>query len=179
MCYLVIGSSTETTLFHASCRPSHQVGVHPALISDLLVRKARPTLTSDHVVTYNHIRKALHSHLTWKELNPLTMTEWPTLTFDMEGIESSHHDRMARTYIWHGRNWILSPWHNGPHLHLTWKELNPLTMTEWPTLTYDLEGTKSSTLIRKAPNPRLSYLVTNQVSPLSRGGSCPYICPTW
>ena len=38
------------------------VGIRPALISDLLVRKARPTLTSDHVVNYNPIRKAQHSH---------------------------------------------------------------------------------------------------------------------
>ena len=92
--------------------PSHQVGIFPALTSDLLVKKARPTLTydllvrkacpaltSDHVVNYNHIRKALHSHMSWKELNPLTMIEWPTLTSDMEGTESSHHERMARTYI--------------------------------------------------------------------------------
>ena len=71
----------------------------PTLTSDLLIRKARPALTSDHVVTYNHIRKAPHSHLTWKELNPLTMKEWPTLTFDIEGTESSHHDRMACTHI--------------------------------------------------------------------------------
>ena len=96
--YLVIGSSTEPALFHAGCRPSHQVGLRPALISDLLVRKARPaltsdllvrkacpTLTSDHVVNYNHIRKAPHSHLSWKELNLLTMIEWHALTSDMEG----------------------------------------------------------------------------------------------
>ena len=88
MILLVIGSSTELAFFHAGCRPSHQVGLRPALTSDLLVkkacptltsdllvrkarpaltsnllvRKARPTLTSDHVVNYNHIRKAQHSH---------------------------------------------------------------------------------------------------------------------
>ena len=86
MYYLIIGSSIEPTLFHASCRPSHQVGLRPALTLDLLVRKARPALTydllirkalpaltSNHVVNYNHIRKAPHSHLSWKELNPLTM----------------------------------------------------------------------------------------------------------
>ena len=38
-------------------------------------------------------------------------------------------------------------------------------MTEWNALTSDLEGTKSSTLVRKAPSPRLSYLVTDQVPP--------------
>ena len=58
---------------------------HPSLTSDLLVRKACPTLTSDHVVNYNHIRKALHSHLSSKELNSLTKIEWHAVTFDMEG----------------------------------------------------------------------------------------------
>ena len=112
MILLVIGSSTEPALFHAGCRPCPQVGLLPALISgllvrkarpaltsDLLIRKAHPTLTSDHVVNYNHIRNAPHSHLSWKELNPLTMTEWLSLTSYMEGTESSHHDRMAYTHI--------------------------------------------------------------------------------
>ena len=75
MILLVIGISTELTLFHVGCRPSHQVGLRPALTSDLLVRKelpaitydllvrkACPALTSDHVVNYNHIRRAQHSH---------------------------------------------------------------------------------------------------------------------
>ena len=62
VCYLIIGSSTEPALFHVGYRPSHQVGLRPTLISDLLVRKARPTLTSDHVVNYNPIRKVQHSH---------------------------------------------------------------------------------------------------------------------
>ena len=76
----------------------------PALTSDLLIRKACPVLTFDHVVNYNHIRKAPHSHLSWKELNPLTMIEWPALTSDMEGTKSSDHERMVHTYISHGRN---------------------------------------------------------------------------
>ena len=75
MILLVIGISTEPAFFHAGFRPSHQVGLFPTLISDLLVRtafptltsnllirKARPALTSDHVVNYNHIRKAQHLH---------------------------------------------------------------------------------------------------------------------
>ena len=36
------------------------------------------------------------------------------------------------------------------------------------SLTSDLIGTKSYTLIIMAPNPRLSYLVTDQVPPLSQ-----------
>ena len=38
------------------------VGIFPTLTSELLVRKAHPALTSDHVVNYNPIRKAQHSH---------------------------------------------------------------------------------------------------------------------
>ena len=82
MYYLVIGSSIEPALFHAGCRPSHHVGLRPALASDLfvrkacpaltsdlLVRKAHPTLTSNHVVNYNHIRKAQHSHSpAWQDI---------------------------------------------------------------------------------------------------------------
>ena len=86
--YLVIGISTEPAFFHAGSRPNHQVGLFPALTSnllvrkacpaltsdliirkecptltsDLLVRKACPTLTSDHVGAYNHIKNAQHSH---------------------------------------------------------------------------------------------------------------------
>ena len=41
-------------------------------------------------------------------------------------------------------------------------------MIEWHALTSELEVTKSSTLIRKAPNPKLSYLVMDQVPPLSQ-----------
>ena len=45
--------------------------------------------------SYSHIRMAQHSHLTWKEPNPLTMTEW------------------LSPYIW------------------PWKQPNPFTMSEW------------------------------------------------
>ena len=88
MILLIIGSSTDPAFFHAGCRPIHHVGLFPTLTSDLLVRKACPTLTydllirkacpvltfdllirkahpaltSDHVVNYNHIRNAQHSH---------------------------------------------------------------------------------------------------------------------
>ena len=34
-------------------------------------------------------------------------------------------------------------------------------------LTYDMVGTESYTLVRMAPSPRLSYLVTDQAPPLS------------
>ena len=46
------------------------------------------------------------------------------------------------------------------HLHLTYS-------SEGHALTSDLAGTKSYTLVRMAPSPRLSYLVTNQAPPLS------------
>ena len=47
------------------------------------------------------------------------------------------------------------------HLHLTYS-------SEGHALTSDLVGTESYTLVRMAPSPRLSYLVTDQVPPLSR-----------
>ena len=47
------------------------------------------------------------------------------------------------------------------HLHLTYS-------SERHALTSDLVGTKSYTLMRMAPSHRLSYLVMNQVPPLSR-----------
>ena len=67
MILLVTGSSTEPALFHVGCRPTHHVGLLLALTSDLLVKKAHPTLTSDHVGT-----------------NPIIISERqrPTLTFD-------------------------------------------------------------------------------------------------
>ena len=62
MILLVTGISTDPTLFHAGCRPSHHVGIFPTLTSDLLIRKAClalsfdilirkafPALTSDHI----------------------------------------------------------------------------------------------------------------------------------
>ena len=54
------------------------------------------------------------------------------------------------------------------HLYLTWKETSPPPSPERLALTSDLEGTKSSTLSRKALNPKLSYLVTDQVPPFSQ-----------
>ena len=46
------------------------------------------------------------------------------------------------------------------HLHLTY-------LSERHALTFDLVGTKSYTLVKMAPSPRLSYLVTDQVPPFS------------
>ena len=64
---------------------------------------------------------ALTSVLLDRMAQPLYLTcslEWLwilVLIFDMEGTESSHHDRMAHP------------------LHLTMEETNPLTMSEWLT----------------------------------------------
>ena len=73
MILLVTGSSTELALFHAGCRPSIHVGLRPALTSDLLVRKARPTLTSDHIGT-----------------NPIITSERPN-THIHQDDRASHH----------------------------------------------------------------------------------------
>ena len=122
-CYLLIllilGSSTEPSLFHVGCRPSLHVGLFqhlylintwyeewliisiwsthdakidtaltsnqhmmrriacPALTSDLLIRKAHPTLTSDHVGT-----------------NPIIISKSPS-TY----IWSTHDRRKASTSL--------------------------------------------------------------------------------
>ena len=64
-------------------------------------------------------------------------TEWPSLTSNMEGTKSSHHDRMAQP------------------LHLTMEGINPLTMSKWLWVSslsiggnLDLENTK---LLPKVP----------------------------
>ena len=121
--YLVIGSSTEPSLFHAGCRPSHQVGLrpvltsdllirkeHPALTSDLLIRKAHPTLTSDHVVNYNHIRKAQHLYLTYS-------SKW-------------HHIHPGWNHLRHNdeRTMFSSP-RLEPHLPQLWKTFNQARTT--------------------------------------------------
>ena len=122
----------------------------------------------------------------------------PTLTYVMEGTESSHHDIMAYPYIWHGRNLILSPWNNGLLLYRPWKEVNTLTMMEWLALTSAMEGTKSShhdgitcTHIwpgrnqilhphQKAPHSQTELPGNGPgVSTLPESESCPYIYPTW
>ena len=82
-CYLMIllvtGSSTKLSLFHAGCRPSHHVGLHPALTSDLLVRKVCPVLTSDHVGT-----------------NPIIISKRPS-------THIHQHDRNSNYYhLWNG-----------------------------------------------------------------------------
>ena len=63
--YLVIRSSTEPTLFHVGCRPSHQVGLRPALTFDLLVRKVLALI-------FDHIGP-----------NPIVTSEWTALTSDL------------------------------------------------------------------------------------------------
>ena len=58
MILLVIGNSTEPTLFHARCRPSQHVGIHLALTYGhvgtdpiIILERKHLALTSDHVVT--------------------------------------------------------------------------------------------------------------------------------
>ena len=81
MILLIIGISTEPTLFHAICRPSHHVGIHLALTSDLLIRKARPALTSDLLV--RKARPTLTSDL-------LVRKACPALTFDLLVRKAQH-----------------------------------------------------------------------------------------
>ena len=76
-CYLMIllvtWSSTEPALFHAGCRPSHHVGLFPALTSHLLVKKACLALTYDHIGT-----------------NPIITSERPS-THIHQHDRTSHH----------------------------------------------------------------------------------------
>ena len=67
-CYLMIllitGIYTEPSLFHAG-QAYHHVGLHPALTSNLLVRRACPTLTFHHIGTNPIItseRPSTHIH---------------------------------------------------------------------------------------------------------------------
>ena len=68
MILLITGSSTELALFHVGCRPTHHVGLRPALTSDLLIRKACPVLTSDLLV--RKARPALTSDLLVRKAHP-------------------------------------------------------------------------------------------------------------
>ena len=132
-CYLMIllitGISIEPALFHAGCRPNHHVGIFPALTSNLLIRKACPTLTSNQVETYNHIRKAQHSHSpAWQDIT-IIYEKASALVFDLLVIKAYFHP---------GKNTSYSQWWNISilssrleshlahsdriflHLHLTW-----------------------------------------------------------
>ena len=52
--------------------------------------------------------------------------------------------------------------------YLVMDQVPPFSQRMVISLTSDLVGTKSYTLIKMAASPRLSYLVMNQVPPLSR-----------
>ena len=81
---------------------------HPALTSDLLIRKAHPTLTSDHVGTNPIIiseRHTQHSHLTMWEPIPQPCQKGPALTSDHERNQSSIHVRNdLHLHLTHARN---------------------------------------------------------------------------
>ena len=83
--------------------------------------------------------------------NPTVTSEWPALTSDL----------LVRKVVALTSMQELILHQNGQHSHLTYS-------SERHALTYDLVGTKSYTLIKMAPSPRMSYLVTDQVPPLSR-----------
>ena len=72
MILLIIGISTDPTLFHARCRPSHHVVLHPALTSDHVG-------TNPIIILESHTQ---HSHLTMWEHLPQPCQKGPALTFD-------------------------------------------------------------------------------------------------
>ena len=92
--YLIIGSSTEPALFHAGCRPSPQVCLRPALIFDLLVRKACPALTSDLLI--RKARLALTSDLLVRKARPTLTSDHigtnPIITSERPSNHIHQHD---------------------------------------------------------------------------------------
>ena len=69
-------------------------------------------------------------HLTMEGTNPLTMSEWlwiSTLISDMEGTKSFSHEQNGIALT----SDLLVRMAQSQHSYVTWKELNPLTMTEW------------------------------------------------
>ena len=148
MCYLMIllvtGSSTEPAFFHAGCRPSH----HVHLLQCLYLTYSSEWPSQHLHLTYSSERNAQHLHLIMQE---------PTITSKRPSTHIHQHDRTSLSFV-----------KRLQHLHLTWQEPNPTPLSERHTLTSDLVGTKSYTLARMAPSPRLSYLVTDQVPPFSQ-----------
>ena len=85
-----------------------------------------------------------------------------------DGCRPSHHVGLLQyLYLTYSLEWPTQ------HLHLTYllerhaQHLDLTYSSKRHALTSDLVGTKSYTLIKMAPSPRLSYLVTDQVPPLS------------
>ena len=72
-------------------------------------------------------------------------------------------------YLAHARNQSNMHIQKGPTLTSdTCEEPIQHACSKGRALTSDLVGTKSYTLVRMAPSPRLSYLVTDQAPPFSR-----------
>ena len=113
-CYLsillVIGSSTEPTLFHDGCKPSLHVGIH--LLQCLYrtmggpachhVGKARPTLISDHGRNTSniHVRMA-HPTLTSDHGRPNLppCQKVPALTYDHGEAQPATMSERLSTHI--------------------------------------------------------------------------------
>ena len=80
-------------------------------------------------------KRLQHLYLTWKETSPPPSPERLALTSDLEGTESSHHDKMAPS----------------PRLsYLVMDQVPPFSWRMEVALISDLVGNKSYTIARMA-----------------------------
>ena len=180
-CYLsillIIGSSIEPTLFHASCRPSLHVGLFQHLYltlsqndppntyiwscrnqSNSNIRKACPTLTSNHVGTHpTTLSKRPITHI-WQLMLERTNTyirpsEEPILPTCRKG------SALISDHV--GTNPIIILERHAQHSHLTMWELIPQPCQKGLALTYDHERNQSSIHVKRALHLHLTMRGTN------------------
>ena len=114
---------------------------HARNTSSIHVRKARPTLTSDHGWNTSeiHVRKAQHSHLTMRGTNPSFMSEriYTYIRPCEEPIQHTCQKGSTLTYD-HTRSQSIIHVRRALHLHLTMRGTNSRFMLEgictyiWP-----------------------------------------------
>ena len=129
-CYLsillVIGSSTEPSLFHVGCRPSLHVGLHLLQHLYLNMGGTHPAIISERPNT----------HIWPWEAQPATLSEWPITYIRPWEEHIPQPCRKGSTLISnHGRNTSCNHVRMAQHSHLTMGVTHPKTMSEW-TSTY-------------------------------------------
>ena len=137
-CYLlillVIGSSTEPTLFHVGCRPSLHVGLFQHLYLTLsqnvppstynLLCRNQSYNHSTHIspcgnTSHNPIRNFQHSHLTMRGTNlVIYVRKAQHLHSTMRGTNPTYMLKGICTYIWSCRNQSYNHLRMALHLHL-------------------------------------------------------------
>ena len=119
--------------------------------------------------SHNPVRKAHHSHLTHaRNQSNMHVQKGSTLIFETceEPIQHTCSKKDLHLHLTHVRNQSNMHVQKGSALtYDTCEEPIQCACSEGNALTSDLVGTKSHTLAKMAPGPRLSYLVTDQVPP--------------